>query len=121
MPESPFAVLGLAPTLDAGAIKRAWFTALQKHPPHTDPAGFRRIRDAYEALSAPDRLDVAYASAPVDIDAELARLGARFDAGLAAARAVGLQARAQESAGRRFREVYSRLSLSAAVALASRA
>ena len=39
MAEGPFAVLGIAPTLDLGAVKRAYFAALPRHPPHADPAG----------------------------------------------------------------------------------
>src|SRR5439155_9465721 len=48
--ESPFQVLGIAPTLDLGAVKRAYFAALTRHPPHADPEGFRRLRAAYEPL-----------------------------------------------------------------------
>lgn len=66
----PFAVLGLAPTLEHGAIKRAYFSLLPQHPPHADPEGFRRLRDAYELLMGPGLFD-AWAGADVDVDAEL--------------------------------------------------
>ncbi len=68
--DNPFAILGLAPTLDQGQIKRAYFRLLGRHSPHADPEGFRRIRDAYEALMGPG-LHAALATAPLDVDAEL--------------------------------------------------
>ena len=49
--KNPFELLGLAPTDDVRAIKRAWFETLPKHPPHSDPEGFRALREAYERLS----------------------------------------------------------------------
>lgn len=60
----PFAVLGLAPTLDAAMVKRAYFAALARHPPHADPEGFRRIRAAYEALRG-EGLRAAHLRAPI--------------------------------------------------------
>jgi hypothetical protein len=76
--EHPFGVLGIAPTLDPGAVKRGYFTALQKSPPHADPAGFRRIREAYERLSRLDDLFAAYMSSPPVIDPALADLDANI-------------------------------------------
>ncbi len=60
MAEDPFAVLGIAPTLDLGAVKRAYFAALPRHPPHADPAGFARLRAAYDALQSPERAGLAH-------------------------------------------------------------
>ncbi|MCC7208683.1 MAG: hypothetical protein IT323_15355, partial [Anaerolineae bacterium] len=34
-------------------IKRAYFLAVRQHPPESDPAGFQRIRAAYDALRTP--------------------------------------------------------------------
>lgn len=118
MSENPFTVLGTAPTLDAAVVKRAWFAALQRHPPHSDPEGFRRIRDAYEALTGPGRLEVAWANAPVDVDAELAAFAVRFDAGLAKAREAGARAAAVDACARRLIDTFSRLSLAEARARA---
>lgn len=73
-----FAVLALSPTLDAGAIKRAYFSALAKTPPHVDPEGFRRLRQAYEQLSDPAQRTLAFLRAPADSSAELARWEARW-------------------------------------------
>jgi curved DNA-binding protein CbpA len=67
----PFSVLEIAPTLDAAQVKRAYFAKLQKHPPHADPEGFRRLRTAYEALTAPGALALAFIVAPFDSSAEL--------------------------------------------------
>ena len=74
----PFAVLEIAPTLDAAAVKRAYFAQLKAHPPHADPDGFRRLRTAYEALTAPGGLALACAAAPVDTAAELAAWRGRW-------------------------------------------
>jgi curved DNA-binding protein CbpA len=82
---SPFAVLDIAPTRDAAAIKRAYFTALAAHPPHRDPDGFKRIRSAYEALGAPGGAWAALLAEPLDIEAEARRCRERFDADLARA------------------------------------
>lgn len=114
--ESPFVVLGLAPTLDLARVKRAWFAALKLHPPHKDAGAFRRIRDAYEALEAPGGLESAYARAPIDLDQELRALGERLDAPLAAALAEVRRGVQVERRRRRFVETYSRLSLAEAVA-----
>jgi hypothetical protein len=52
--EEARAALGLsADEEDAAAIKRAYRHAVVKHPPDTDPDGFRRVRDAYELLRDP--------------------------------------------------------------------
>lgn len=92
LPPPPFEALGLAPTLDPGGVKRAWFAALARHPPHADVEGFRRVRAAYEELTRPGGLAAAFMSHPPDFDAELARLAARVEPRLAAIKA--------ESAGR---------------------
>ncbi len=46
----PFAVLGLEETAAAEAVRTAYMQALRASPPDRDPEGFRRIREAYEAL-----------------------------------------------------------------------
>lgn len=50
MMTDPFAVFGLDETADDAAIRAAYLTALRASPPDRDPEGFRRIREAYEAL-----------------------------------------------------------------------
>ena len=109
--ESPFAVLGLAPTPDAALVKRAYFAELAKHPPHQDPAGFQRLRTAYEALQKPGGLAMAFATAPLDPQVGLARWEERFGAKLAEARQHALAE--ADVAGRleRFLETTSRLTL----------
>jgi curved DNA-binding protein CbpA len=78
----PFTVLGLEPTLDLAAVKRAWFTALERHPPHRDPEGFQRLRRAYETLSQPGGLAAAFLASPPDVAGALAAWRARFEAPL---------------------------------------
>jgi hypothetical protein len=45
--------LGVASADDAATIKRAYRRAVLAHPPDTDAAAFRRVRDAYELLTDP--------------------------------------------------------------------
>lgn len=75
----PFAVLGIPATLESGRVKRAYFAQLQAHPPHSDPEGFRRLRQAYEALSTPGALALAYVSTPVDAALELKAWSERWE------------------------------------------
>ena len=46
----PFAVLGIEETADDEVVRAAYVQALRLSPPDRDPEGFRRIREAYEAL-----------------------------------------------------------------------
>lgn len=84
---NPFEVLGLAPTLDLEAVKRAYFERLKRCPPHLDPTGFTALRTSYEPLSTPEGLARAFAQAPLDLAAALARrraeLKERIDSGRA--------------------------------------
>jgi len=82
----PFAILGIAPTCDRGVVKRAYFEAVKRTPPHGDATAFRRLRSAYEALSSPRGLANAWLCAPLDSDHELQRWDARFAPRLADAR-----------------------------------
>jgi curved DNA-binding protein CbpA len=77
MSADPFGVLGLAPTMDLAPIKRAYFTALRAHPPHSDPEGFARIRKAYEALQATADRATQVLAAPLDVAAALRALESR--------------------------------------------
>lgn len=86
MKANPFATLGIAPTLDAAAVKRAYFQQLALHPPHRDPQGFQRLRSDYEALQQPGGLAAAYLESPLDLEAEAAPYQQQFDLALAAAR-----------------------------------
>jgi curved DNA-binding protein CbpA len=117
---SPFAVLGIAPTADLAAIKRAYFTVLARHPPHADPEGFRRLRAAYETVVSPEGLRVALALAPADPEAELARYRERYDAQLAAAAGAIVQSAAAAAAGTLFKEAVMRIALPEALERFSR-
>ncbi|WP_224244906.1 J domain-containing protein [Hyalangium gracile] len=108
-PDEPFAVLGLAPTLEPAAVKRAYFAALARHPPHEDPEGFRRLRDAYEMLSRPGALAVAYLASPVDVRKLADEARGRFDAVLERAREAALVAREREELATQFQERCARL------------
>ena len=108
-PDVPFSVLGLEPTLDLAAVKRAYFTALASHPPHQDPEGFRRLRSAYEMLTRPGALEVAYLASPVDVTTLADEARERFDAALERAREVSLAAQAGAEAVADFQERCSRL------------
>lgn len=53
--EDPYVTLGLTRTATMAEIKQAYFTLVRSHPPERDPAGFKRIRAAYERLREPDK------------------------------------------------------------------
>lgn len=111
----PFELLGLSPTRDASAVKRAYFHALEKHPPHADPEGFRRVRAAYEELSRPGALAAAFARAPFDVGAAFEAYERRYRDALERA---GKAARSEENGATvvaRFVERYSRLTLEEAI------
>lgn len=95
--EDPFALLGLAPTLDGTAVRRAWMQAVKRHPPHSDPSGFQRLRTAYERLSSADTLRDAWLAAPFDAATELARYDARDGAEIARLRAEAGERHAAEA------------------------
>ncbi|KIG16178.1 hypothetical protein DB30_04896 [Enhygromyxa salina] len=86
-PPDPFRVLGLEPTLERAAIKRAYFGLLRHHSPHADPEGFRRIRDAYEQLSG-DGLAAAWSVAELDLERELQAIEAELSVRIAAMQAA---------------------------------
>ncbi len=85
--EDPFVVLQIEPTLDAGAIKRAYFAAIARTPPHRDAEAFRRVRTAYDLLRRPTALAAAFLMAPHSPEAALRPLRAHYDARLAEAAA----------------------------------
>ena len=109
MLNDPFALLGLEPTLDAAAVKRAYFAALARHPPHQDAEGFQRVRVAYEALSSPGGLAAAYLASPMDVRKLADEARARFDVAMQRASAAALAARAEEETLAQFLERCSRI------------
>ena len=50
--DDPYQVLGLERDATEASIKQAYFSLVREHPPERDPAGFKRIRGAYEKLKA---------------------------------------------------------------------
>jgi len=107
--DEPFAVLGLAPTLDAAAVKRAYFAALARHSPHQDPEGFQRLRSAYELLTRPGALAAAYLASPVNVQKLADEARERFDAALQKASEEASAARARGEAMAQFQERCSRM------------
>ena len=115
--ESPFAVLGIRPTLDLAAIKRAYFELLTKHPPHKDQEAFKRIRSAYEALgSFGETVSFVLRQAP-DVAAELSTYRERHDAALARAHQSAAALAEKSGASARFTEGILRLDLYSVLAL----
>lgn len=109
MSPDPFSVLEIPPTLDSGQVKRAYFRLLARHPPHQDPEGFRRLRQAYEELTRPGGQAVAYLRAPVDMAAELAVYEGRCGAALAEVQAAWQGAQDRQRATERLVEAVGRL------------
>lgn len=73
---NPFAVLGLDEDVSDAAVRAAYLAAIRAHPPDRDPAGFQRIREAYDAIRDEDRrLDLRLFGPP-----PLDRLEALLDA-----------------------------------------
>jgi curved DNA-binding protein CbpA len=65
---NPFAVLGLDEDASDAAVRAAYLGAVRAHPPDRDPAGFQRIREAYDAIRDEDRrLDLRlFGPSPLD-------------------------------------------------------
>ncbi len=87
MPDNPYFVLGLESTLDVARIKRAYFSALSRTPPHIDPEGFRRLRAAYEALTDEKTRTLRFLQTPPDAAGELERFERTWGKRIAEARA----------------------------------
>ena len=115
-----FAALEMAPTLGMGELKKAYFAALARHPPHADAVGFQKLRAAYEALQKPGALAAAYLASPVDTAALVERYEARFAAPIALAKEAARAQTGQERAGQRLVSVYSVLGLADALERAGR-
>ncbi len=115
--KDPFEALEITATLEVAQVKRAYFALLQRHPPHTDPEGFRRIRAAYEALMSPGARGLAYATAPIGAAEELARWHGRWDAPMQQALSHFNEASARATAIESFVARVSRTTLSGAAAM----
>jgi curved DNA-binding protein CbpA len=117
--DSAFSILGIQPTLDLGAIKRGYFARLPQVSPERDPDGFRRLRDAYEALLKFEGRALAFVRAPIEsrevLSAELSDL--TNETITKAANAAELRA-GRTTLVSRFTERMSSLSFSQAVTLA---
>lgn len=111
MADSPYTALAIAPTLDLAAIKRGYFAALAKTPPHADPAGFRRLREAYEQLIDARSRTLAFLRAPIDVAAELASFESRWRERIAHESAAALSARQTARNVERFIKHISSLTL----------
>jgi curved DNA-binding protein CbpA len=109
MSHSPFSVLGIPATLDPNAVKRAYFACIARHPPHQDAEAFRRVRAAYEALTAPGGLAAAYLQSPLDWDAALAPYRTRLETPLAQASEAIARERGGRAAVERFVNETSRM------------
>jgi curved DNA-binding protein CbpA len=48
---NPFIILNIEENADDEAVRAAYVRAIRQSPPDRDPDGFRRIREAYEAIS----------------------------------------------------------------------
>jgi len=109
--DDPFVTIGSPPTLDVTLIKRAYFAALAKTPPHSDPEGFRRLRAAYESLTDDKARALAFLRAPFDSARELMLFEATWGPRIAAVRERAARAQEEAHAVEGFVEHISRISL----------
>ncbi len=73
---SPFAALGIEETADDAAVRAAYLAAVRRSPPDRDPEGFRRVREAYEAVRDEERRLALRLFGPAPLD----RVDALLDA-----------------------------------------
>jgi hypothetical protein len=117
--EDPWFVLGIAPTEDVRAVKAAYFERLKTESPHANPAGFRRLRKAYETLIAPGALDaLAWTSAP-DLESLRTELERSLRAAQQHAERCAESEAVRAGAVRRFIETFGALSWDEAIARAN--
>lgn len=57
-------MLGVDANVDAKTLKRAYLRAAKANPPERDPAGFKRVRTAFEVLSSRNLVALRDADAP---------------------------------------------------------
>lgn len=94
---NPLEILGLGANATPTDVKRAYFELLPQYPPERDPDGFRRLRDAYDALRRPGGLERAASGRGFSREAALAELDARLSPlEAAAARALASAALEKE-------------------------
>lgn len=105
---SPFDALGIPATLDLQTIKRAYFSAIAKTPPHADPAKFRQIRDSYESLLSDEKRVLAFLRQPIRADEELTAFDAKWAERIRVARTQARPTTESPEAVRRFIERLSR-------------
>ena len=111
----PFAQLGLQPTLDINAIKRAYFSRLSNAPPQArGGVEFRALRTAYEALSTRETRLLAFLRAPPSAEERQAFERAHGER-LAATRKVAAAAATTKERLERFIQIYSSSSLDEAL------
>ncbi len=51
----PYEVIGVAPTASQEQITQAYFARVRESPPERDPAGFKRLRAAYDRVKTPEK------------------------------------------------------------------
>ncbi|NJA05161.1 J domain-containing protein [Methylomonas sp. MED-D] len=80
---SPYSILGVPEQATDADIKQAYLQRVKDNPPDRDPARFRQIQDAYDAIKDEDcRLRHALFAMPsIEFDALLAQAFGQQDAG----------------------------------------
>ena len=74
-------MLGIDETADDEVVRAAYLAAVRRSPPDRDPEGFRRVREAYDAVRDEERRLALRLFGPAPLDSLLAnqnlrRLGA---------------------------------------------
>ena len=72
-------MLGIEETADDEEVRAAYLAAVRRAPPDRDPDGFRRVREAYEAVRDEDRRLALRLFGPAPLDSLRALLDAMPD------------------------------------------